>query len=84
MDLEKVALEAVKIKIQEIFDEIIVSTAMEGRDIVIRISLPDEIMKNRPPVIMHTLLKDKPFVINSDLDKEAQLAANELLGGQEE
>lgn len=83
MDLEAVALEAVKIKIQEIFDKITVSTEMDGKDIVIRIKLADEIMNNETSSI-----KIRPGEIPySDhemrgLDKDAQAAANELLGTQ--
>ncbi len=75
MDLEKVALEAVKIKIGDIFDKITVTTVMEGRDIVLRISLPSEIMKYK-----ETDRTNLQFMGNSNLDKEAQAAANELLG----
>lgn len=84
MDLEKVALEAVKIKIQEIFDEIIVSTGMEGKDIVIRISLPDEIMKNTVNAVRIKSMEESDTYnlnkLNEHLDAEAQAAANELLG----
>lgn len=88
IDLEKVALEAVKVKIQEIFDEILVTTAMEGKDIVIRIKLPDEIMKKTTEKILvgtgrsreeaNYNLEHNPEI--RYLDKEAQSAANELLG----
>lgn len=78
MDLEAVALQAVKIKIQEIFDTINVSTVMEGRDIVIRISLPSEIMNSSPIETMQR----QPLNMIPDLDTEAQAAANELLGTQ--
>lgn len=83
MDLEKVALEAVKVKIQEIFDEIIVSTAMDGKDIVIRISLPFK------PIDLELSQETKNRIIKdvtssykdiANLDKEAQAAADELLG----
>ncbi len=80
LDLEAVALEAVKVKIQEIFDEIIISTSMEGRDIVIRISLPDEIMKNKEIDKEVTDRTNLQFMPKSNLDKEAQAAADELLG----
>lgn len=85
MDLERVALEAVKVKIQEIFDEIIVTTAMEGKDIVIRISLPQEVMnKQEPPMIWApgNILPTVHKLLDNSLDKEAQAAANELLGNE--
>lgn len=82
MNLEEVALQAVKVKIQEIFDTVQVSTFMEGKDIVIRISLPSEIMNvDNPNVGYNTdgipVVKNNP---NSNLDSQAQSAANELLG----
>ena len=82
MDLEKVALEAVKIKIQEIFDKINVVTEMEGKDIVIRIKLTDEIMNKQSPIINYPLGANKMGSVDSDLDLKAQAAANELLGIQ--
>lgn len=80
MDLEKVALEAVKVKIQEIFDGISVSTAMEGKDIVIRVSLPQEIMNRKETDMEVTDITNSQFI--PGLDKQAQAAANELLGTQ--
>lgn len=76
MDLEKVAIEAVKVKIQELFDEILVSTAMEGKDIVIRISLPSEIMNKVAADVDVSI----PNAVGGNLDKEAQAAAADLLG----
>lgn len=81
MDLESVALEAVKVKIQEIFDKISVSTQMEGADILIRIKLSDAIANNldlwTPENPQSTL---SIFSKNKDLDSAAQAAADELLG----
>lgn len=85
MDLEKVALEAVKVKIGEIFDKISITAEMEGRSIVLRINLPDEIMNTHPDAIIAKVFKNSfsTTVFNNDLDKEAQQAADELLGVQE-
>ncbi len=85
MNLEEVALNAVKVKIQEIFDTIQVSTVMEGKDIVIRISLPNDIMNavnNESANIGYdeTGSPTKRIPIKSNLDLQAQAAANELLG----
>lgn len=82
MDLEKVALEAVKIKIQEIFDKITVNTEMEGKDIVIRIKLADEIMNIEEPKFYGKGIPEIIREANKGLDKEAQAAADELLGTQ--
>ncbi len=87
MDLEKVALEAVKVKIQEIFDGISITTNMEGKSIVIKINLPNEIgNKIIIPPGFHS--DDRGFAQNDatklDLDREAQSAADELLGVQEQ
>lgn len=85
LDLEKVALEAVKIKIGEIFDKINVSVAMEAKDIVIRIGLPEEIM-NQPVTgnIDRLVTPNMGYAGGSKniqgLDKEANAAAQELLG----
>lgn len=83
MDLEKVALEAVKVKIQEIFDKITVNTEMDGKDIVIRIKLADEIM-NFDQYRTNTTTQLPLNTGHKYLDKEAQSAANELLGHQPE
>lgn len=82
MDLEKVAVQAVKEKIQEVFDKITVTTEMEGKDIVIRIKLGDEIMNNHPDKLAVDLMTKHAFNTDLGLDKEAQAAANELLGTQ--
>lgn len=79
MDLERVALEAVKVKIQEIFDEILVTAHMEGKSIVIKIALPDEIMNRETSHKVHIQAREE-FTKNNNLDKEAQAAADELLG----
>lgn len=81
MDLERVALEAVKVKIQEIFDSISVSTVMEGKDIIIRVSLPEKIMN----VTKATPLYDGAGTPNLGhatvgLDQDAQAAAKDILG----
>lgn len=81
--MEKVALEAVKVKIQEIFDEILVTAQMEGKNIVIRIALPDDIM-NRVSVPQTTFMgagtTNLGHATSGILDKEAQDAANDILG----
>lgn len=82
MDLEKVALEAVKVKITEIFSQISVTTAMEGKNIVIRIALPEEIMNCEYKHVEINAHVSGPAdnVYTNNLDQEAQQAANELLG----
>lgn len=83
MDLENVALEAVKVKIQEIFNKVAVSTAIEGKDIVIRISLPDEIRRNNTSydaIDKSSISAMNTFKPSSNLDQEAQAAADDLLG----
>lgn len=78
MDIEKVALEAIKQKIEEIFKKVQVKSSLEGREIVIRISIPNEIMQIQPELRISTPLDNR---INcGDLDAQAQLAADELLG----
>ena len=82
MDLERVALEAVKIKIQEIFDKITVTTEMQGKDIVIRIKLPEEVMNTKPTIPYNLKFDDGSNKQLVGLDSYAQEAANELLGTQ--
>lgn len=78
MDLERVALEAVKLKVQEIFNKINVTTSIEGKNILIRIELPQEIMNEVNSIEQ----SNQPAM--PGLDKEAQAAANELLGRNNE
>lgn len=83
MDLEKVALEAVKIKIQEIFEKIYIETEMDGKIITIRIILPPEIMNDtKIQEIIKFQTGNHPDNLKhiGNLDKEAQAAADELLG----
>lgn len=79
MDIEKVALEAIKQKIEEIFKKVTVSTVLDGRDILIRITIPNELGQTPERMVIKP---SSEFSINgsSNLDAEAQSAANELLG----
>lgn len=84
MDLEKVALEAVRVKISEIFDKISVTANMEGKSIILRINLPDEIMNVNKLLdkFPKTETATRATALNSKLDQEAQQAQDELLGTQ--
>jgi hypothetical protein len=79
MDIEKVALEAIKQKIEEIFKKVQVNTILEGRDIVVRITLPTEIMQY-PKENYLVPRRDTSVATLTNLDDEAQKAADELLG----
>lgn len=72
MELEQAVVEAIKQKLIDTFKKVHIKTSLEGREIVIRISIPDEIMQ--------TKLSPQISVQNSDLDEEALAAEKELLG----
>lgn len=75
MDIEKVALEAIKQKIEDMFKKVQVHSSIEGREIVFRISIPNELMQ-----IQENPLREVTGPSQGNLDTEAQNAANELLG----
>lgn len=82
MELEEAVLEAIKQKLVDTFSKINVSSIVEGKDIVIRINLPEEIMRTQE------LIKEFPqkntatriMGLNNNLDKEAQAAKHDLIG----
>lgn len=91
MDLEQAVIEAIKLKLTDTFKKVSISTSLEGRDIVIRISIPEEIMlqpalsiRNMQAIDAVNLqrLNNNDISPVSDLDIEAQLAHTELTGEQ--
>ncbi len=79
MDIERVALEAIKQKIEEIFKKVQVKSSIEGREIVFRLSIPNELMQIQENPLRASG-NSRPQISNSELDSEAQKAQNELLG----
>ncbi len=82
MELEQAVLEAIKSKLKDVFDEILVTVAMEGKDIVIRIGLPEDMMNKKESDKDVTDRTNLQFMPKSNLDTQAQSAATELLGIQ--
>jgi len=83
LDIEKVALEAIKQKIEEIFKKVQIKSAIEGRDIVFRISIPNEIMQIQENPLRQNFTNintNTASIASSNLDAEAEAAARELLG----
>lgn len=83
MELEQAVLEAIKLKLVDTFKKVQIKTSVEGREIVIRISIPNEIMqvqelKYSPQHMIPT--GEATITGLTNLDEEAQKAANELLG----
>lgn len=75
MDLEQACLEAIKQKLVDTFKKVTVSAAIEGREVVFRISIPSEIMVEsayRAPAY--------GVVKQEGMDREATAAMKELLG----
>ena len=78
MDLETAVLEAIKLKLVDTFKKVSIKVAIEDREIVMRVSIPDEIMQN--PDLVYDGKGNTGFGGATDLDKEASLAQKELMG----
>lgn len=82
MELEQAVLEAIKLKLVDTFKKVQIKSSLEGREIVIRISIPSEIMQIQE-VSNYKTGGGVPYlghVIGENLDTEAEAAAKELLG----
>lgn len=81
MDIEKVALEAIKQKVEEIFKKVVVSVESDNKSLFIRISIPDQVSVASQKFIEPVLQSNKPINGNTQgLDAEATTAMKELLG----
>lgn len=79
MELEQAVVEAIKQKLVDTFKKITITPAIEDREIVIRISIPDEIMQI-PKKLSVSNISNHGVDDANDLDTDAQAAARELLG----
>jgi hypothetical protein len=82
-ELELAVLDAIKLQLVDTFKKVSISCAVEEREVVIRISIPEEIMQvKKEPDLVYDGKGNTGFKIANGLDQEANDAANELLGLQ--
>lgn len=77
-ELELAVLDAIKLQLVDTFKKVSISCGVEEREVVIRISIPEEIMQVQS-IIGSQNSPLRPLI---GLDNEAQNAAQELLGEQ--